>query len=438
MAYVFLVLLKKIIMISQAFKLLIFLVFINCSREIVIEEPTLDPVTNFLDSPAGFIDTNKIDMTSFTPCKNGMAGIYPCSGYDFLSRITLDQFNSISGNDNWGWTDPETGIEYVLSGLDDGTGFVSIEDPEKPTYLGKLLTASEPSSWRDIKVYKNHAFIVSEAPNHGMQVFDLTRLRGLKEIQNFTADVILQDFGNAHNIAINEETGFAYIIGSELYEGGPVFIDINDPKSPVIIGGFETASYTHDAQIVIYQGPDENYQGKELFFGSNSDGGTNNRIVIVDVTDKNNPDWIQSISYQDGGYSHQGYLSEDHRYFLLGDELDEIKYGSPTSTRIFDLTNLLDPKLHLNYYADENAIDHNGYTKGDQFFIASYTAGLRVLDISEIDKKQVNEMGYFDTYPSDNNAKFTGAWNIYPYFQSGVIAINDIESGLILVKASED
>ena len=97
----------------------------------------------------------------------------------------------------------------------------------------------------------------------------------------------------------------------------------------------------------------------------------------------------------------------------------------------------MDPVLHYNYFAGVNAIDHNGYSKGDFFFIASYTAGLRVLDISKIGIKEITEFGFFDTYPQDNDAKFDGVWNVYPYFESGVIAINDINSGLFLVKASE-
>jgi choice-of-anchor B domain-containing protein len=410
---------------------------LNCSKETIQKEFLIfqDPY-NSNSSSSGSDNINQ--RLKKSPCENGMASIYPCKGYDFISRITLDEFESKSGNDNWGWTDPETGIEYVISGFNDGTAFVSIEDPENPIYLGKLPTSTFPSDWRDIKVYNSHAFIVSEAPDHGLQVFDLTRLRGITEFQSFNADVTFQDFGNAHNIAINEETGFAYVVGSNLYQGGPVFIDVNDPKKPKIVGGFETASYTHDAQIVIYRGPDENYQGKELLFGSNSDGGANNKIVILDVTDKKNPEWIQSIFYENGGYTHQGYLTEDHRYFFVGDELDEINFGSPTSTRIFDLMDLSNPKLHLNYYASLSAIDHNGYIKEDQFFMASYTAGLRVLDISSIEEKQIEEIGFFDSYPSDNDTKFAGAWNVYPYFESGIIAINDIESGLILVKASEN
>lgn len=421
---------------SLSLKLLIFLLFLNCAKD-----SEIDQSLSVIDTPDTELsnDTNDTENSpGYIPCENGMAGIYPCLGFDLLSRVTLNEFESEYGNDNWGWTDPDTGVEYVLNGLDDGVGFVSIKDPENPVYLGKLPTATDPSPWRDVKVYNNYAFIVSEAQDHGLQVFDLTRLRGLTEVQNFSADAVLNDFGNAHNIAINEDTGFAYVVGSQLYNGGPVFIDINDPKNPSVRGGFEVASYTHDAQIVVYQGPDLNYTGKELLFGSNSDGGANNRVVILDVTDKENPEWIQSISYENGGYTHQGFLTEDHRYFLLGDELDELNFGSPTSTKIFDLSDLSNPKLHLNYFAGVNAIDHNGYTKGDQFFIASYTAGLRVLDLSGIGEKQVEETGYFDTYPVNNNAAFSGAWNVYPYFQSGVIAVNDIESGLFLLKASEN
>ena len=380
----------------------------------------------------------KESINGLVPCEDGFAAGYPCSNFDLLSYIPLEYFESFEANDNWGWTDPETGIEYVLSGLNDGTAFLSIEDPENPIFLGKLPTASKPSIWRDIKVYKNHAFIVSEAQDHGMQVFDLTKLRGLTSRQTFTADAHLTDFKNAHNISINEDSGFAYVVGSNLYEGGPVFIDINDPKNPMVVGGYADASYTHDAQIVNYNGPDENYKGKELFFGSNSDGGANNQVVILDVTNKENPTLVKSINYDNGGYTHQGYLTEDHRYFLLGDELDEHIFGSPTSTRIFDITDLSDPKLHLNYYSTVQAIDHNGYTKGDLFYLASYRAGLRVLDISAIGEKQVSEKGFFDTYPSDNNPEFNGAWNVYPFFESGVIAINDIESGLFLVRASQD
>ena len=370
------------------------------------------------------------------PCLEGFAGNYPCLGYDLLAQISLREFGSNSANDNWGWKDPETEKEYVLLGLDDGTAFIDISDPENPFFLGKLPTASTTSPWRDVKVFKNHAFIVSEAQNHGLQVFDLTKLRSVKNFEIFDASAILEDFGNAHNIWINEASSFAYVMGSNLYAGGPVFIDISDPKNPKILGGYSRERYTHDAHVVNYIGPDPEFQGKEIFFGSNSDGGENNRIVILDVTDKLNPSKISTIDYSGPGYTHQGFLTEDHRYFFLGDELDELQFGLKTQTRIFDFSSLKEPKLHFKYFSNFDAIDHNGYIVGEYFFLANYSAGLRVIDISEVQNKTIFEKGFFDTYPSDNNPKFNGVWSIYPFFESGVIAISDIESGLFLVKAS--
>ena len=378
-----------------------------------------------------------IDDKNFKkPCLDGFAGNYPCLGYDLLAQISLREFGSNSANDNWGWKDPETEKEYVLLGLDDGTAFIDISNPENPIFLGKLPTASTTSPWRDVKVFKNHAFIVSEAQNHGLQVFDLTKLRNVKNFEIFDASAILEDFGNAHNIWINEASSFAYVLGSNLYAGGPVFIDISDPKNPKILGGYSRERYTHDAHVVNYIGPDPEFQGKEIFFGSNSDGGENNRIVILDVTDKLNPSKISTIDYSGPGYTHQGFLTEDHRYFFLGDELDELKFGLKTQTRIFDFSSLKEPKLHFKYFSNFPAIDHNGYIVGEYFFLANYSAGLRVIDISEVQNKTIFEKGFFDTYPSDNNPKFNGVWSIYPFFESGVIAISDIESGLFLVKAS--
>ena len=277
------------------------------------------------------------------PCLDGYAGNYPCLGYDLLAQVSLREFGSNSANDNWGWKDPETENEYVILGLDDGTAFLDISDPENPIFLGKLPTSSTTSPWRDIKVFKNHAFIVSEAQNHGLQVFDLTKLRSVKKFEIFDSTATLTDFGNAHNIWINEASSFAYVLGSNLYAGGPVFIDISDPKNPKILGGYSRERYTHDAHVVNYIGPDPEFQGKEIFFGSNSDGGENNRIVILDVTDKLNPSKISTIDYSGPGYTHQGFLTEDHRYFFLGDELDELKFGLKTQTRIFDFSSLKEP-----------------------------------------------------------------------------------------------
>ena len=219
---------------------------------------------------------------TFTPCENGLAGIYPCNGYDLLAQLKLSEFNSTFANDIWGWTDSTTGNEYALIGLSDGTAFVDITDTENLVYLGKLPTATTNSIWRDIKVYKNHAFIVSEADGHGMQVFDLTKLRNVSTSPaNFSADAHYTGFGNAHNIVINEDTGFAYAVGTarnDAYSGGVHFIDISNPKTPLSAGGWGDNGYTHDAQVITYNGPDVRFTGAEILIGANED-----QVVIVDV-----------------------------------------------------------------------------------------------------------------------------------------------------------
>lgn len=376
-----------------------------------------------------------------TPCENGFAGQYPCSNYNLINWVSLPSLGSVFANDNWGWTDPETGKEYVLQGLKNGVAFLDISDPSAIRYIGKLPTASDESTWRDIKVYHNHAYIVSEAVNHGLQVFDLTRLRNQTEFQTFTADAVLNTFSRAHNIAINEDSGFAYVIGARTngaayYSGGPVFIDINTPSEPKEIGGYAGSSYTHDAHIVTYQGPDPDYQGREILFGSNSDGGENNKVVVLDVTDKTNPRLISETTYGNGGYTHQGWVDPNQRFFYLGDELDEIRYGNNTRTLVFDMSDLDNLALHHTYDGVTAAIDHNGYVKGDAFFISNYTAGFREIDISGIEQGRMQEVGFFDTYPQNNNASFDGVWNVYPFFNSGIIAISDSNRGLFLVQKS--
>lgn len=161
--------------------------------------------------------------------------------------------------------------------------------------------------------------------------------------------------------------------------------------------------------------------------------------MILDVTDKGNVIKVSEFDYSQIGYTHQGWFTEDQRYFLLGDEEDELNFGINTRTLVFDFQDLDNPIQINTYLGPSNAIDHNGYVKGTDFFMASYRAGMRVLDISTIGEtnNQLTEIGYFDTYPANNGTAFNGAWSVYPYFDSGNIIINDIERGLFVVRKSE-
>lgn len=366
-----------------------------------------------------------------TPCTGGTAGPYPCDGYNLQSAISLGTLNASLANDSWGWTDPQDGKEYALVGLNNGTAFIDVSNPTNPVYLGKLPTHTSNSLWRDVKTYSNHAFIVSEAGGHGMQVFDLTRLRNVNNPPvTFTEDAHYNGFGSAHNIVINTESGYAFGVGTSTYNGGPHFVNIQNPTNPVAAGGYSMDAYSHDAQVVTYCGPDSDYSGREILIGSNE-----NEVVLVDITDKSNPVGISTISYTNVHYSHQGWFTEDHRYFILGDELDESNVGFNTRAIIFDFEDLDDPQFHFEYFGPTPAIDHNGYVKGTKYYLANYRAGMRVIDISDIANGNISEEGFFDSFPSNNGTGFDGAWNVYPYFESGNIIISDLDEGFFLVKA---
>ncbi len=366
-----------------------------------------------------------------SPCTGGMADIYPCDNADLQSFMPLADMNATGSNDIWGWTDPMTAKEYALVGLTDGTAFVDISTPTSPVFIGKLPTHTSNSSWRDVKVYNNHAFIVSEASGHGMQVFDLTRLRTATLGATFTNDGhVTFGSGNAHNIVANEETGYMYTVGTRSFaSGGLVFIDVSSPKTPVIVGSFGSDGYTHDAVCFNYRGPDTEHICKEICIAFNED-----TYTIVDVSDKGSPMMISRNGYADDEYTHQGWITDDHRYLIVDDELDESRNNHNTRSLIFDISDL-DAPTPLGYYEHVNAsVDHNMYVKGRYVFQSNYSSGVRILDIGDIASGTMNEVAYFDVYPTNNDRNFSGTWSNYPYFRSGNVIATSRQAGFMVFK----
>jgi len=363
-------------------------------------------------------------------CAGGIAGDFSCSGINLRKRVSLATMQGTGGNDIWGWFDAQTGNEYALMGMTDGTAFVDVTDPDDPVFLGKLPTETGSSIWRDIKVYQDHAYVVADnAGSHGMQVFDLTRLRGQTAPQTFSADLVYRDFGSAHNITINEGTGFAYAVGTNSCGGGLHIIDITTPINPMFAGCHSTVS-THDTQCVDYQGPDADHLGSEICASSNED-----HFEIVDVTTKSAPLTISSRTFPQLGYVHQGWLTDDHQFFLLGDELDELDFGVPTRTHVFNVSDLDAPVYIFAYEAATTSIDHNLYVAGNRVYQANYTTGLRILEFGNLANNEMMEVAFFDTYPASDATEFAGAWSVYPYLPSGTIIVSDTSNGLFILTA---
>ena len=383
-------------------------------------------------------------------CSEGMAGQFDCSNIDLLSYMTIEDLGGspgVTANDLWGWVDPETNREYAVIGRSNGTAFVDITDPTNPIFKGDLpLTdGANPSSWRDIKIYANHAFIVADnAGAHGMQIFDLTHLREDSDSSvTFSADAHYDGVASSHNIVINEDTGYAYIVGSgdggQTCGGGLHMLNIQDPLSPEFVGCFADVStgrqgtgYSHDAQCVIYEGPDSDYQGQEICFNSNETA-----LSISDVTDKDNPIAVSVAEYPNVAYTHQGWLTEDFEYFYMNDELDELNQKVVgTRTLIWDVSDLDDPLLVKEFTSENLSSDHNLYIQGDVMYQSNYMSGLRIFDIS--DRLNPVEIGFFDTFPAGTDKPgFDGSWSNYPFFPSGTIIVSGIGEGLFVLKKQD-
>ncbi len=406
----------------------------RADRTLVDSDPGLEPIVG------GPMD-----------CEGGMVSAFTCSEVDLVSFLPLSALGGKRGiqvNDVWGWTDPDTGKEYAIVGRFDATTFIDMSDPANPVYLGELPLhqGATLNLWRDIKVYANHAFIVSDgAGPHGVQVFDLTQLRNVQGAPvTFSETAHYDRIHSAHNIAINEETGFAFVIGAsmggETCGGGLHMIDIRDPKNPVFAGCFADTNtgnagtgYSHDAMCTVYRGPDQEHQGKEICFGANE-----NALSIADVTDKANPVALASASYPNVVYAHQGWISEDHKYFFSNDEGDEIAGVAPRSrTLVWDIQDLDDPVLIKEYLGETRATDHNLYVRGPYLYESNYVAGIRIIDVR--DPANPREVGYFDTVPHGEDAPgFSGSWSNYPFFQSGNIVVTSMREGVFILKKREE
>ena len=365
-----------------------------------------------------------------SPCIDGFADGYPCDRIDLLSQLSNEALMGTGSNDIWGWEDPITHVEYALVGEREGLSIVDLSDPLNPFLAAFMATHTTSSTWRDMKVHADHVYVVSEANGHGLQVLDLNQLRDLTAFPALLLPTKhVDDFSDAHNVVINEEAALLFAVGTNLASGGLVAFDISEPDDPVLVGDYGEAGYTHDAQAVIYNGPDEEYQGQSLVFAANA-----NKLAILNATDPSDIFSI-SIANYDYSYTHQCWLTEDHRYLILGDETDEQNQGINTRTLIWDVQNLEEPILIGEHFSEGTAIDHNQYVVGNLLFQANYSAGLRMLSLSDVADGELTEVGFFDVYPEDDAPVFTnGSWSTYPYFESGVVVVTSRQDGIFVVR----
>jgi len=368
---------------------------------------------------------------------NGFAGPYPCNNVDLLAYVTLAQLGTVTEvADLWGYTDPLTGTEYAIVGCRTGTSFMDLSDPTAPVRVGFLPAHNNTSSsWRDVEVSGTWCYVGSEAGGHGLQIFDLTRLRSVVvPPQTFTEDAHYAGFGNSHTIFADKGAPYLYAVGTGTYSGGLHVVNVSNPLAPVFAGAWSSDGYIHESNVIEYQGPDAAHVGKRISL--NFHIYSNDRITFVDVTDPSDMSRIGfTPPYPGASLCHQGWVTPDHRFLLMNDEGDE---GSPnnynTRTHIFNIEDLEAP-FYVGYHSGTYAsYDHNLYVHNDLVYQTNYTSGFALLDPANVATGSLSLLATFDTYTPNNGKSYNGAWGSYPFFESGVVIVSSIREGLFVLQ----
>ncbi len=367
------------------------------------------------------------------PCTDGSAGGWTCEGVEFIAQFSPAALGVDYITDIWGWTDPDSGREFVLVGATTGSIFVEVTNAYCPEVIGYLPGSTEWGSLRDIKVFDHYAYIVSESQGHGMQVFDLEDLLDVPNPPvNFDTAGFHSGFGRAHNVVVNTATGYAYGVAVGECAGGMYVTSLSDPTNPSYEGCmFPPGSSFHDADCLLYDGPDADYQGRDLCVTSNGFSGS---VSVIDVTNPGSPEVISVTPYAGAVYTHQSWFTEDLTYMMVNDELDELQNGTNTRSFIWDMSDLDNPQHIGTWESTLPASDHNLFIRGNYAYLANYRAGMQVLDLTNIAQGQVTDAGRFDTYPPNDGNGLEGAFAAYPYFSNGVVAVSDLSNGLFILR----
>jgi choice-of-anchor B domain-containing protein len=387
-------------------------------------------------------------------CVSGKADVFDCNNVDLLTHFPLSEMSSSpsAGNDIWGHVDLNTGNEFAIMGIINGVIVVDVTEPTTPVEVGTITGVS--SSWRDVKVYQYfdetvnlwlaYAYVTTEGNNGGVTIIDLNNLPNsvsLVEKNNVVStahNIYITNVDHTLNITLPDQTATLQLIGANTKSGAFQNYSLQDPRTLANVSANNFGSgYTHDgASLIIEDQRSIDDCGLTsgtctLFIDFNE-----KEMKLWNITDPNNSTQLGLAQYndvsKDNQYVHSGWGTEDKQFILLHDEFDEQRGGLNTTVRIFSIADLNTPTQVGQWTGPTRAIDHNGFVRGNRYYMSNYERGLTILDIT--DPTSPIEAGFFDTYTPSNSASFNGAWGVYPFLPSGNILVSDINSGLYVLK----
>jgi choice-of-anchor B domain-containing protein len=328
--------------------------------------------------------------------------------FNMTQRAVLD-FPGQNLANVWGYM--AKGREYALVGGSRGLIIVEVTNTTAPVVIKQI--PGVVNNWKEIKTYKNFAYVVSEGANSGVQIIDLTNLPDTTlAVKSYFGDGVIDgQLRTIHSLHIDEKKGFLYAHGSNLSSGGPIILDLKDPANPTFAGRYTQLGYVHDG----FADNDTLYAG-HIYTGT---------LAVVDMRDKANPKVLGSVTTP-GKFTHNAWILSDRKTILTTDE------ATPSFVTAYNVSDPTDIK-ELDRFSTNNglgSIGHNVHIQNDWAVTSWYTDGVSVVDAHR--PQNLIETGRFDTW-SGTGANFNGCWGVFPHFASGTIVASNINPAQLFV-----
>jgi len=341
----------------------------------------------------------------------------PNSNMNLLA--TLNQHGSPNGlySAIWGYVAPN-GREYAILGCYTGTAFIDVTDSANIHECDFVTGVS--SNWREMKTVGHYAYVVSEGTNSKVQIIDLQYLPDSVSLVKTT------NFPNHSSIHSIQVWGTNKIIlnGCNIAFGeGVVVLNCSDPVNPTIIVkadaafGGNTDGYVHDSRV-----------WKDSLYVCNIYTGY---VTLYNGTSGTSLVPFRSFQTNPNPFTHNCAFTYDGKFLFTTDETDSPN-GKLKAWNIQDKSNITNVSTWMPT-GITTAIVHNVEIYGNYALIAHYTAGIRLVNITN--PALPVEVAWYDTYPSNNLNTYNGCWGVYLMPSKKIIA-SDRQSGLVVVKPS--
>jgi choice-of-anchor B domain-containing protein len=308
------------------------------------------------------------------------------------------------------------GREYAMLGVATGTAIYNVTDPANTYRVGFI--PGPTSIWREMKSYRNWIYIVTEGTGfgEGLQIVRMTNPESPVLAASYTTN-----FTHSHTVSVDTTRALLVCNGTRDLAGnaaGMHVLSLADPEAPVELarwpagsGIVSSAQYVHDCVLV----------GNRLYASSVYVGIER----VLDLTNPGTPTEVAAWSYPSAYYTHSAWPDASGRWLYVTDEQNS------QTLRVFDIQSLVNPPIVNEFTCNPAAIVHNPRVQGSTLYLANYTEGVRVLDLS--DPVHPAEFAWIDTYPGLSGG-YGGVWDVCPYFPSGTVVASDMESGLYVFR----